>query len=134
MKRKVVLTITLLVFILQITRCQVTDYDKYQGSYPKPLDDGITQPVSVLIIYDNYVHTSGMESDWGYSILIKGLDKTILFDTGTKPKIFESNFKKLGIKKCGATHCTGEDQIKQFRKAFGENFVDLGVGNTLVIN
>jgi 7,8-dihydropterin-6-yl-methyl-4-(beta-D-ribofuranosyl)aminobenzene 5'-phosphate synthase len=279
MKRKVILTTVFLLLILQFTRCQVKDYHKYQGSYPKPLDDGITQALSVLIIYDNYFHTSGMESDWGYSILIKGLDKTILFDTGTKPKIFESNFKKLGIdandidevfishnhgdhtgglgkilsmnpdikvvvpetfeksffripettsssvelisgpveicndlyssgilgtkipeqalvlntskglvimtgcshpgiirmleeikatfgkdiyfvfggfhlmrhseneisdiieemkgmgiKKCGATHCTGKDQIEQFRMAFGENFVELGVGNTIVID
>jgi metal-dependent hydrolase (beta-lactamase superfamily II) len=97
MKRKVMLTCTFLLLIPQFSICQVKDYDKYQDSYPKPLDNGITQAISVHIIYDNYVHTNGMESDWGYSILIKGLDKTILFDTGTKPKIFESNFKKLGV-------------------------------------
>ncbi|MCU0460092.1 MAG: MBL fold metallo-hydrolase [Bacteroidales bacterium] len=58
---------------------------------------GIASPVTVTVIYDNYVHTAGMEPDWGYSIVIEGLDKTILFDTGTKPGIFRSNFEKTGL-------------------------------------
>ncbi len=58
---------------------------------------GITSPVTVTVIYDNYVHTEGMKSDWGYSAVIEGLDKTILFDTGTKPEVFSSNFLKTGI-------------------------------------
>lgn len=39
-----------------------------------------------------------------------------------------------GIGKCGATNCTGDKQIKMFRGAFGENYFELGVGNTIVIN
>jgi 7,8-dihydropterin-6-yl-methyl-4-(beta-D-ribofuranosyl)aminobenzene 5'-phosphate synthase len=58
---------------------------------------GITSPVTVTVIYDNYIHTEGMEPDWGYSIVIEGLDKTILFDAGTKPDIFRSNFEKTGL-------------------------------------
>ena len=58
---------------------------------------GITIPVTVTIIYDNTVHTDGMTPDWGYSAVIAGLDWDILFDTGTSPAIFESNFKKTGI-------------------------------------
>jgi 7,8-dihydropterin-6-yl-methyl-4-(beta-D-ribofuranosyl)aminobenzene 5'-phosphate synthase len=38
-----------------------------------------------------------LQADWGYSVVIEGLDKSILFDTGTKPEIFEANFKKMGI-------------------------------------
>lgn len=60
-------------------------------------ESGITSPVTVKILYDNYVHVEGFEADWGYSILIEGLEETILFDTGTKPEIFEANFKKAGI-------------------------------------
>jgi len=59
--------------------------------------NGIGQPVTVEVIYDNYVHQDGLQSDWGFSILVEGLDKTILFDTGTKPEIFASNFKKMGL-------------------------------------
>ena len=58
---------------------------------------GITAHVTVTVIYDNYVHSEGMKSDWGYSAIIEGLDKTILFDTGTKPEVFGSNFLKTGI-------------------------------------
>ena len=249
----------------------------YSGEKFNSLDRGITDKVTATIIYDNYVHTDGLKADWGYSILLDGLEKTILFDTGTRPEIFRSNFEKLGLKageidevfishehgdhfgglhellsmnsdltlvvpetfsagfirdyseecnkiekisgpvqicnnlystgvmgkqipeqalvlntskglivmtgcshpgiisilsdvkqifgadiymvfggfhlmnssdkqigdiiaeirelgvqKCGATHCTGEKQIEQFRKAFADNFVELGVGNSLV--
>ena len=59
--------------------------------------NGIDNPVTVRIIYDNYVHERGLKSDWGYSIIIEGLEKVILFDTGTKPGIFESNFNKMEL-------------------------------------
>jgi 7,8-dihydropterin-6-yl-methyl-4-(beta-D-ribofuranosyl)aminobenzene 5'-phosphate synthase len=58
---------------------------------------GITSPVTVRVIYDNYVKDNAFKADWGYSIVIEGTDKTVLFDTGTDPKIFESNFKASGI-------------------------------------
>jgi 7,8-dihydropterin-6-yl-methyl-4-(beta-D-ribofuranosyl)aminobenzene 5'-phosphate synthase len=42
-----------------------------------------------------------------------------------------SRFKALGVKKCGATHCTGDRPIDLFRKAYGDDFVSLGVGKVL---
>jgi 7,8-dihydropterin-6-yl-methyl-4-(beta-D-ribofuranosyl)aminobenzene 5'-phosphate synthase len=59
--------------------------------------NGIEKPVSIRVIYDNYSKKEGVKPDWGYSIVIEGLDKSILFDTGANPGIFESNFRKLGI-------------------------------------
>lgn len=50
----------------------------------------------LTILYDNYNHNSELKSDWGFSCLIEGMDKTILFDTGTKGKIFMENMKKMG--------------------------------------
>lgn len=44
-----------------------------------------------------------------------------------------AGMKDIGIVKCGATHCTGNDQIEMFKQAFGENYFELGVGNTIVI-
>ena len=44
-----------------------------------------------------------------------------------------SDFRELGVEKCGATHCTGDRQIKLFREAFGENYVDIGSGRVLKI-
>ena len=62
---------------------------------------GITKLVTVRVIYDNYVYTQGMTADWGYSILIEGLDKVVLFDTGTLPDIFDANFKRMGLDATG---------------------------------
>jgi len=45
-----------------------------------------------------------------------------------------TDMKALGVVKCGATHCTGDKQIKMIKKAFGVNYFDLGVGNAIVIN
>jgi 7,8-dihydropterin-6-yl-methyl-4-(beta-D-ribofuranosyl)aminobenzene 5'-phosphate synthase len=59
--------------------------------------NGMENPITIRVIYDNYLNDKKMEADWGYSILIEGLDQEILFDTGTKPEIFENNFKKMGI-------------------------------------
>ena len=55
-----------------------------------------TDGLVLTILYDNYNHNSELESDWGFSCLIEGLEKTILFDTGTKGKIFLENMKKMG--------------------------------------
>lgn len=59
--------------------------------------NGIDKPVTVKVVYDNYVKVDGLKSDWGYSVIIEGLEKKILFDAGTKPDIFEFNFNKMGI-------------------------------------
>lgn len=59
--------------------------------------NGIDAPVKIKVVYDNYVKANGLKSDWGYSIVIEGLDKDILFDTGADPDIFESNLKMMGI-------------------------------------
>jgi len=40
-------------------------------------------------------------------------------------------FQDLKIVRVGATHCTGEKQINIFREAYGENFIELGVGKVL---
>ncbi|NOR15924.1 MAG: MBL fold metallo-hydrolase [Candidatus Aminicenantes bacterium] len=53
--------------------------------------------VKVTILYDNYVHTQGTKADWGFACLIEGTEKTILFDTGTKPEIFWHNIQTLGV-------------------------------------
>jgi 7,8-dihydropterin-6-yl-methyl-4-(beta-D-ribofuranosyl)aminobenzene 5'-phosphate synthase len=57
---------------------------------------GITGPVTIRVIYDNYVKDKAFKADWGYSVIIEGTGKTVLFDTGTKPEIFESNFRASG--------------------------------------
>jgi 7,8-dihydropterin-6-yl-methyl-4-(beta-D-ribofuranosyl)aminobenzene 5'-phosphate synthase len=41
------------------------------------------------------------------------------------------NFRALGVGRAGPTHCTGERAIKVFRKAYGSDFVEMGVGQVL---
>ncbi len=53
--------------------------------------------IRVTILYDNYVHASGTQADWGFSCLIEGIEKTVLFDTGTQPEIFQHNLEILKI-------------------------------------
>lgn len=49
------------------------------------------------VLYDNYVFREGTKADWGFSCLIEGAEKTILFDTGTKPEILMHNAEILGV-------------------------------------
>jgi len=99
MRQKRVLSVLLiLLFLFSQAKGQDYKYLESTGAASgSSLSAGIENPVSVKVIYDNYVKVEGMKEDWGYSIYIEGLDKKILFDTGTKPEVFESNFKKLGI-------------------------------------
>jgi hypothetical protein len=38
--------------------------------------------LNITVIYDNNPHRKGLAIDWGFSCLIRGTEKTILFDTG----------------------------------------------------
>ena len=45
-----------------------------------------------------------------------------------------SEFHKLGVEKCGPTHCTGETAIAMFKADYGENFMSIGTGKTIVVD
>ncbi|MBN1222597.1 MAG: MBL fold metallo-hydrolase, partial [Candidatus Aminicenantes bacterium] len=40
-------------------------------------------------------------------------------------------FKEMGVKQVGATHCTGKNAIKMFKDAYGEDFLSMGAGRIL---
>jgi len=42
-----------------------------------------------------------------------------------------ARFRELGVRRVGATHCTGDAAIGMFRKAFGSDFVEMGVGRNI---
>lgn len=54
-------------------------------------------PITITILYDNYIFSKGLQADWGFSCIIKGTEKTILFDTGTKSHILFHNINKLNV-------------------------------------
>jgi len=99
MKTEKIFSVLILILLLQAQSCG-QDYpwlSNQEGLSSLASSDGIVKPVTVSVIYDNYVRVDSLTADWGYSIVIEGLEKTILFDTGTKPDIFASNFRKMGI-------------------------------------
>ena len=54
-------------------------------------------PITITILYDNYIFSEGLQTDWGFSCIIEGKEKTILFDTGTKSDILFHNINKLNV-------------------------------------
>jgi 7,8-dihydropterin-6-yl-methyl-4-(beta-D-ribofuranosyl)aminobenzene 5'-phosphate synthase len=97
MRNKTIFIISLTFLALSIqTQCQ--DYKYLKGPVTGiSATSGIDKPVSVQVIYDNYLKNKELKEDWGFSILVEGLDKEVLFDTGTNPDIFASNFRKMGL-------------------------------------
>jgi 7,8-dihydropterin-6-yl-methyl-4-(beta-D-ribofuranosyl)aminobenzene 5'-phosphate synthase len=53
--------------------------------------------IEITVIYDNNPYKAGLETAWGFSCLVKGTEKTILFDTGGNGSILLANMKKLGV-------------------------------------
>jgi len=61
-------------------------------------DKGLSdRTLRFTVLYDNYLHKEGTKADWGFSCLIEGTEKTILFDTGTQPQILMHNVEVLGV-------------------------------------
>jgi len=53
--------------------------------------------IKITILYDNYLFIEGTKTDWGFSCIIEGTEKTILFDTGTKSDILFHNINFLKV-------------------------------------
>ena len=56
-----------------------------------------TTTIQMTVVYDNSSLDKKLRKDWGFSCFIKGLEKSILFDTGTKGRILLSNMETLQI-------------------------------------
>lgn len=59
---------------------------------PIPLDS-----LSIVITYDNYAYLEGLQTEWGFSCVVTGPEKTILFDTGGEGSVLMDNMAELGI-------------------------------------
>jgi 7,8-dihydropterin-6-yl-methyl-4-(beta-D-ribofuranosyl)aminobenzene 5'-phosphate synthase len=51
----------------------------------------------LTVLFDNILNVEGLEPGWGFSCLVEGLDKTILFDTGGDGDILLANMAKLNV-------------------------------------
>jgi len=65
------------------------------GSWSCPAED--IQTVSLTIVCDNYVHEESLELEWGFSCVVAGLEKTILFDVGGSQCSIRANLQAVGI-------------------------------------
>lgn len=52
---------------------------------------------TIIVAYDNNPHGEGLTTSWGFSCVIRGMEKTILFDTGGNGSILLKNMQKLAI-------------------------------------
>ncbi len=57
---------------------------------------GLTS-LTITIVYDNNEYDRRLETAWGFSCLVEGLEKTILFDTGGESSMLLSNMDTLGL-------------------------------------
>ncbi len=54
-------------------------------------------PLRITVLYDNTAYLPDCRADWGFSCLIEGTQKRILFDTGARADVFGSNVGVLGV-------------------------------------
>ena len=87
-------------FVIFITVLIVIFNSNYKGLAAEELKQLVAvdiENVQITVVYDNNPGKMGLKADWGFSCIIWGLDRTILFDTGQQPSILMSNMAKLGI-------------------------------------
>jgi 7,8-dihydropterin-6-yl-methyl-4-(beta-D-ribofuranosyl)aminobenzene 5'-phosphate synthase len=53
--------------------------------------------LKITVLFDNYRIESEFETSWGFSCLVEGTEKTILFDTGGEADILKHNVDQAGI-------------------------------------
>jgi 7,8-dihydropterin-6-yl-methyl-4-(beta-D-ribofuranosyl)aminobenzene 5'-phosphate synthase len=53
--------------------------------------------ISLTVVYDNYPFQEGLKTAWGFSCLVEGGEKTVLFDSGGDGDILMYNMSRLGI-------------------------------------
>jgi len=67
------------------------------SSIASPQPDAAEPVKAVTILYDNNRFDPHLKAAWGFSCLVRGLEKTILFDTGGDGAMLISNMRLLGI-------------------------------------
>ncbi|MGD2249065.1 MAG: MBL fold metallo-hydrolase [Candidatus Methanofastidiosia archaeon] len=63
----------------------------------KEITKSQSKTFSITVVYDNNEYNEDLQSSWGFSCFIQGLEKTILFDTGGNGTILLNNMEKMGI-------------------------------------
>jgi len=82
----------------------LTAYTQRKGQIMNEETKAISAPevngvndLTITVVYDNNPYKQGLETAWGFSCLITGAEKTILFDTGKDSSMLLNNMRKLAI-------------------------------------
>ena len=66
-------------------------------STSEPTPTEVAEELTITIVYDNNEYNERLETAWGFSCLVEGPEKTILFDTGGDSAMLLRNMRTLGI-------------------------------------
>jgi 7,8-dihydropterin-6-yl-methyl-4-(beta-D-ribofuranosyl)aminobenzene 5'-phosphate synthase len=61
------------------------------------MNNTVHRQLQLYVVFNNVPYNESLETSWGFACLIKGLDKTVLFDTGGDGEILLSNMQQLGL-------------------------------------
>ena len=53
--------------------------------------------ISIVVVFDNYPHRKDLKTSWGFACVVRGAEKTILFDTGGDGTVLMGNLRKMKI-------------------------------------
>ena len=103
MKKITLLVILTLAILIGVTVGIITFFE-YKKMEKEELISNVVEEVSntaedltITIVYDNNPYNEELETRWGFSCLIEGLEKTILFDVGGEGSVLLKNMEKLKI-------------------------------------
>ncbi|GAH88005.1 unnamed protein product, partial [marine sediment metagenome] len=104
MKKITLLVILTLAILIGVTVGIITFFE-YKKVEKEELISNVTEDISIsatknltiTIIYDNNPYNEELETRWGFSCLVEGLEKTILFDVGGEGSVLLKNMEKLKI-------------------------------------
>ena len=96
----IILLLTAGIFILAAT-VFLAAYTQGKGQIMEDKKETVptldTNNLTITVIYDNNPYKQTLETAWGFSALITGTEKTILFDTGGDGELLLNNMEKLAI-------------------------------------
>lgn len=103
MRKMSVLAIVITLIVVVVPCVTVSQKNEDEGRNQTMDSDSINvgesviQDIKIEVVYDNNPFKEGLAAAWGFSCLIRGTEKTILFDTGGDGSILLTNMDKLGI-------------------------------------
>jgi len=94
-----VITMAIATASFAVARQQAFDHNGREYMQKAELNNKVTDPnnISITVVYDNNPYEAGLETAWGFSCVITGTDKVILFDTGGDGPLLLENMSKKGI-------------------------------------